>query len=481
MIAYFPTIYPDELVYSWFCRYYIHSGYFSHKMVLQDLYCKRSDNPSKEFIGNLNSESLEQIEKIYSLDELVLNHTMYPQYARFIPLEQKKTALYRLGHDTCDAHHLFSITPRNDSEQHLRFCSLCVQEDREKYGETYWHRKHQIRNMGICLKHKCQLMESSVSAKSEQSFTFCPAENNTCDNKPAFENDPLTIRFAVYLESVFETPMNLEYDVPISSILYNGMSRTKYLKPFGRSRYTKKFVDDMNEFYRSIDAFTISSIHQVQRALLGSRFDFSAICQIAFFLGMQIKELVSSSLTIEQIQQEQNSHYMKDTSPVDWKLLDTETAPVLEKVIRGVYDGTANESGRPERISERLVYRKMDLLGHQLENMTKCKTIFERYTESYPESWARKIIWAYQKLKETNQPFYWSDIRRISGVKKKNFQSTIPYLVQHTNANTADKIIALVGESIDNASVSAIEYENGNFTIKSVGDMSYVEAGKEKE
>ena len=54
MIVYFPDIYPDELVYSWFCRYYVHSGCLSHKMALQELYCKRSDNPSKEFIGNLN-------------------------------------------------------------------------------------------------------------------------------------------------------------------------------------------------------------------------------------------------------------------------------------------------------------------------------------------------------------------------------------------------------------------------------------------
>lgn len=131
MISYLPTIYPDELVYSWFCRYYVHSGYFSHKMALQELYCKRSDNPSKEFIGNLNPEAREQIDKIYPLDNLVLEHTMYPQYARFIPLEQRKTALYRLGHDHCDAHHLFCILPRNDGKS---ICGSvpCVQRKIEK-------------------------------------------------------------------------------------------------------------------------------------------------------------------------------------------------------------------------------------------------------------------------------------------------------------------------------------------------------------
>lgn len=92
MISYFPAIYPDELVYSWFCRYYVHSGFFSSKSAMQELYCKRSDNPSKEFIGNLNPGAVEQIATMFPLDKLVLEHTMYPQYARFIPLEQKNPA-----------------------------------------------------------------------------------------------------------------------------------------------------------------------------------------------------------------------------------------------------------------------------------------------------------------------------------------------------------------------------------------------------
>lgn len=447
MIAYFPAIYPDELVYSWFCRYYVHSGCLSHKMALQELYCKRSDNPSKEFIGNLNPEAREQIGKMYPLDKLVLNHTMYLQYARFVPLEQKKTALFRLGHDSCDIHHLFTVLPRDDREQYLRFCPLCVNEDRETYGETYWHRKHQIRNVSICTKHKCRLMESNIPAKSEQNYTFFPAENYVDDNKLVLENDIAKIKFAEFLESVFDASMDFDNDIPISSILYDGMSRTKYLKPSGRSRYTKMLADDMNEFYRNMGVCSIASVYQIQRALLGSRSDFSVVCQIAFFLGMKPEELISPSLTLEQIQQEQDSHYMKDVVPVDWEQLDTETAPVLEKIVKGVYDGTANENGRPERVSEKLVYREVNLLGHQLENMPKCKAIFERYAESYPENWARKIIWAYQKLKEEGELFYWTDIRKLSGVKKKNFQLVIPYLMKHTEVDVADQIIKLIVNS----------------------------------
>ncbi len=443
MITYLPTIYPDELVYSWFCRYYVHLGCFSHKEVLEELYCKRSDNPSKEFIGNLNPEAKGQIEKIYPMDKLVLNHTMYPQYARFVPLDQKKVALHRLAHDSCDAHRLFPVLPRNDGERYLRFCPLCVNDDREAYGETYWHRKHQIRNMSICTKHKCRLMKSNVSAKSEQSFTFCPAESYTYDREAVFENDSLVIQYAEYLDSIFDAMMDFEKDISISSILYNGMRRTKYLKPSGRSRYTKMLAEDINNFFENMGVCNIVSVYQIQRILLGSLAEFSAICQIALFLGMKPEELTAPSLTSEQIKQEQDSHYMKNNAPVDWEMLDRETAPVLEKFVRAVYDGIANENGRPERVSEKFVYREMNLLGHQLENMPRCKAIFEKYTESYPESWARRIIWAYKKLEEEGEPFCWTDIRRISGVKKKNLQEVVPCLTRYVNENMVRQIIDL--------------------------------------
>ena len=444
MITYMPTIYPDELVYSWFCRYYVHSGCFSHKMALQELYCKKSDYLNKEFIGNLNNEAKEQIERIYPMDKLVLDHTMYPQYARFIPLEQKRSALYRLSHEPCDVHHLFCVLPRNEGEQYLKFCPVCAREDREIYGEAYWHRKHQIRNMGICTKHKCRLKESSILAKSEQSFTFCPAESYIGNEEADLESDPLVIQFAFYLESVFDAPTDFENDVPISSILYDGMSRTKYLKPSGRSRYTKMLADDMNEFYRRMGVCSVASIYQIQKALLRNLFDFTVICQIAFYLGMRTEELTSPFLTVEQIQREQESHYMRDAVSVDWELLDMETAPILEKFAKGVYDGTGNENGRPERVSGRLVCREMGLLGHQLENMPGCKAIMENYAESYPESWARKIVWAYRKLEEEGKPFYWTDIRKIAGVKKKNMQRVIPYLRKYTDDVTVSKIMELV-------------------------------------
>jgi len=170
---------------------------------------------------------------------------------------------------------------------------LCVKEDREQYGETYWHRKHQIRNMSICTKHRCKLVASSVPAKSEQSYTFYPAEANTQDDKVVLEDKAQLIRFAEYLEAAFDAQMNFHNDTPIGAILYDGMSGTKYLTSSGRSRYTQMLADDMNAFYRELGLNSIASMYQIQRVLLGSRYDFSVVCQIGFFLGMKPQQLRS--------------------------------------------------------------------------------------------------------------------------------------------------------------------------------------------
>lgn len=444
MINYLPFLYPDELVYSWFCRYYVHSGCSTHKMALDDLFLKRCHNPSKEFIGHLNPQAQEQIEKIYSMEYLISNHTMYPQYARFIPLLEKKKAMYHLGHDSCDPHYLFTILPRTKSELYLRYCPLCVKEDREKYGETYWHRKHQIRNIQVCSKHRCLLVCSEVSAKSERSYTFCAAEEFAEETAPLMA-DSFHQSFSEFLSSVFDSPLDLKKDIPVSAILHYALFGTKYISKTHTTKNTKLLAEDIQTFYSQKGISDVATMNQIQRLWCGDRSDFSVICQIAYFLGMRVEDLVNPNLSAEQINAERDTHYMKGKSAVDWSSLDDEISLQLEEFADAVYSGVASDIGRPERVSEKMVYRELGLEKHRLDNMPKCRAILDRFKESYEENWARRLIWAYHKLTAEYQgsPFYWSDMRKLAGVKKAKVESVIPYLYKHTDPLTANSIMSL--------------------------------------
>lgn len=448
MIGFLPAIYPDELVYSWFCRCFVHSGLPTSKAFLEGLLFNRHCNPSKEFIGHLNPEMEQEIKKIYPMEELVLAHTMFPQYARFLEPENKKNALHRLSDDFCDAHHLFSILPRNGGDKYLKYCPFCIEEDRKIYGEAYWHRSHQIRNMSVCVKHRCRLETSNVAAKSSQSFILEPAEIVLEGSQAKKDVSSLKLEFASYMEEIFEEPVDFEGNVPISAILYAGMENTKYLKSTGRIRNTQLLAEEMQDYFKGICMSNTTSIYQVQRTLLGQRTDFSIVTQIAFFLGIPVKELLHPALSKEQMKKSQDARCPKENIPEDWNSYDEDMLPEMEKVAKNIYQGNLNGMGRPEKVTERLLCKHAGIPPHRLENMPRCREVLGRYGESYEECWARRLVWAYGKVKEEKegQHVYWSDLRGISGVKRERANKALPYLEKHADKVTAGEIIGLLGD-----------------------------------
>lgn len=452
MIGFMPCIYPDELVYSWFCRYFVHSGYATNKMALNDLLYNRHCNPSKEFIGHLNPDMEQFMKRLYPGRQLVLEHTMFPQYARFIEGSKKKNALYHLEQDFCDAHHLFAILPRSEGDYFLKYCPLCAAEERNLYGEAYWHRKHQIRNMNVCTRHRCRLVNSVIPAKSEHTFTLDPAETVIKDSDAESVTDSCELEFACYMEKIFDSPMDFENDIPIGAVLYFGMEGTKYMSKTCRIRNTRLLADDMQDFFSKIGLADIASYYQIQRTLLGSRSDFFVVSQMAFFLGMPVESLVSPELSEEQLIQERNARNPKrEECPQDWNIYDEEMAPAVEQAAYDIYHGNMNDAGRPDKVTERLIKKYTGLTVHRLENMPKCCEILRGYKETYDENWARRMVWAYKKLKAERQggPVFWTDIRKLAGVKKHKVSDSYQYLERYSNRDIADEIISLTYNDTD--------------------------------
>lgn len=424
MIAYLPPIYPDELVYSWFCRYYIHSGSLTHKMALNDLFCKRSDSLNKEFIGNLNPEALERIEKVMPMQGLIVNHTMFPQYARFsIGKEQILNTL--INNATVDVHNIFTVLPREDNDHYLKYCPMCVTEDRVQYGETYWHRIHQIRGMQVCTKHGCMLHSSNVSAISYNSFSFQPTEFNVDGDREVVMVDKEILNYSKYIVKVFDAPMGFDNKTPVCAILHKVLKKQGYLK--GSQRKVQQLSEDIRDFYSNFGLNNIASFNQVQRVLHGDLYEFSTVCQIAYFLGLSVDELLSAKLTKEEIAE---GTFHRKAKKKEWDAIDKEIAPALERFAIEIYNGIDSD-GRPERITLKRVCREFEINEETFKNLHRCQKIIKKYAETQDEFWAREIVWAYKKLKEKGQLFYWSDIRKLTGIKKCNLDRVIPYLKEY--------------------------------------------------
>ena len=117
----------------------------------------------------------------------------------------------------------------------------------------------------------------------------------------------------------------------------------------------------------------------------------------------------------------------------------------MEQVVADIYSGAADNMGRPEKVTEKSICRILGIKRHQLENMPKCRAVLEKYSESYPESWARKLIWAYKWLENNGEDvFYWKHLRKLAGVKKEHFDEIIPYLKKYANEEEIENIIKIV-------------------------------------
>lgn len=137
MLGLFPKPYQDELLYSLFARYYVRSGYKKYIFAAEDLFSKKTVRPNFEYLPALKDEVVKELTRNRTLCEVILNHTMFPYHCRFLPQERKEQAISSLISMDSSYHDLVLFQKRKNAPS-MRYCPLCVVEDRKNRGETYW-------------------------------------------------------------------------------------------------------------------------------------------------------------------------------------------------------------------------------------------------------------------------------------------------------------------------------------------------------
>ena len=177
MIGNMPKAYPDELIYSVLARCYVADGYMIYREFAEDVFVNKKEAPSVEFLGGYKKEIIDRLCRSFdaeNLVQLICKGTQFPYYTRFYPLERKKQALEAIckGEKVTDLIRIKTQT----KERYIRYCPRCVKEDRERYGETYWHRSHQLKGVNCCGKHGVRLKDSSLLLSGKASPNFHSAE-----------------------------------------------------------------------------------------------------------------------------------------------------------------------------------------------------------------------------------------------------------------------------------------------------------------
>jgi hypothetical protein len=176
MPPFFPMLHPGEALYSACARFQFRARFPNRKFIQHTLFGTRNAIAVVDLPCHLGSfvKSLPR-GHLYTIDQIINEHTLLPFYSRFIPLERlERIRLDMAGPNGQAINMLVGVkASRIKKPARLRFCPACARNDKRAFGETYWHRLHQVPGVEVCYEHFMLLEDSSVhihDARARQAF-----------------------------------------------------------------------------------------------------------------------------------------------------------------------------------------------------------------------------------------------------------------------------------------------------------------------
>lgn len=162
-MMFFPTPYPDELLYSVLARYGDMVQFPSKHDLMAHLFGEENKKHHLSFLLPMNIGALIHRlppHPIITTNYLIQNHTLFPYIHPF--LDNTRTAAWEKqmsGINNNQRNHDISYN------RQLRYCSQCVIDDTKLHGEPFWHRIHQCPGVFICPTHNVILSKSVINFK----------------------------------------------------------------------------------------------------------------------------------------------------------------------------------------------------------------------------------------------------------------------------------------------------------------------------
>lgn len=187
LLGFFPTPYPDELLYSIIARFRVRAAILSPKMVMEDVFNSRTATAIVDLPCNVKRLCFNlPVGSIFTPEYFIEKHTLFPLYKPFAYQERaQKVYSAMLGHYGGSIHSLFgTIASTVKYPIYLKFCPMCWEEEQKKYGEGYWHRLHQVPGVEVCPVHQVLLNDSTVAIRQFNKHEFLHASSSVCVLKP---------------------------------------------------------------------------------------------------------------------------------------------------------------------------------------------------------------------------------------------------------------------------------------------------------
>ena len=300
MIKKLPVIYPKESVYSWLARSYSQSGVIYYKYFVEELFENKGEVLDYNFINLFNKEFKRLIKRTIGFESLLVNHTLFKYYSRFIDCGDRKE-VYFTGINNKELLSKKLHIPPNRKNYFLRYCPLCVQEDRREFGECYFHIEHQIYDIHICPKHGVELIDTLIKNDKSSDKTFFTLEQLDPDVEgKRYEKEDINVRVSRYIGEVFEGDIKINNDVLVSDYLSSKLTRSQCVDEACTKKNIIGLTKDLSSFYKGLKVFNLSS-YVVCDVLRGVRRNPYDVLLISYYLGIKPRDLCVMKLSKEEI------------------------------------------------------------------------------------------------------------------------------------------------------------------------------------
>ena len=371
--------------------------------------------------------------------------------------ELKRKAIQTIAEGSGEYYKVIPMIKRNKT-RYLRLCPLCVGEDRKKYGEAYWHRKHQMIGIDVCAVHGCRLYDSKIQISADKSVKLITAEEVLDADSKVSAGTDTEIKLAKYVVEVLQG-VHRYPDKNIAEFLDQKLIGTKYLSRRGDHRYLGKLCEDFKDYYMDIkDLQSVSTLKtHLEWILKGKRMDLLEICMWAMFLGVSPEKLIKCEVLEENSRKRYTFHFdqkvltllnsgvginevsrrlgisSKTTRDIlndkfagenagkrgqggkvsrDWNKSDKELLPKVLALIEQFKEETLE---RPKRITMSSIGKKLNIPYKNFEYLPRCANVLKEHTESYNEYWAREMVWALKKLQQESKELNITNIQKKYG------------------------------------------------------------------
>lgn len=292
MIKKLPDIYPNESVYSWLARTYEQSGIIFSKYFCKEIMVKPKERLDFNYINILRPDFIKLIESSIGFEKLLMDHTLFKYYSRFLKLEDRKEA-YDIGINNSGLLSKKLHIPPNRNNYYLRYCPYCVEDDRKKFGECYFHIEHQIYEVHICPTHGAELIETNIINNKDVDKTFVSLEYlDKKEVSPKCSDNDINWLVSKYIFDVLILKLDLENKEPIGKFLSSRLPGKYFIDKECSKKNLIKLAKDIECFYKDmkINNLCWNRIRWVYSGVDINPYD---VLMVALFQGIDPKDLFS--------------------------------------------------------------------------------------------------------------------------------------------------------------------------------------------